>query len=73
VTLRRVDVTDKRMTNREARYALAYLRSLASGRTTTEPNVVRWLGEGQEDRAIQLEQEVVALLEARREIEVDWR
>ena len=61
------------MTNWEARYALAYLRYLASGRTTIEPNAVRWLGEGQESRAIQLQLEVVALLEARREIEVDWR
>jgi hypothetical protein len=61
------------MTGREARYALAYLRYLASGCTTTEPSVARWLGEGQEGRAAQLQLEVVGLLEARREIEVDWR
>jgi hypothetical protein len=61
------------MTGREARYALAYLRYLASGGTTTEPNVARWLGERQEARATQLQLEVVGLLKARREIEVDWQ
>ena len=30
------------MTVWEARYALAYLRYLGSGGTTTEPNVVRY-------------------------------
>ena len=61
------------MTVWEARYALAYLRYLGSGGTTTEPNVVRYLGEGREGRAVQLQQQVVGLLEARREIEAHWR
>ena len=65
--MRRQRITDKRMTDAETRYAMAYLRWLANGASATEPSSDRWLGAGQDGRAIQIQVEVLGLVESIRE------